>query len=144
MRRKAFKELLSRLIPLMLDCLKRPTCVGLPGIPIAAPGSRNPVPTGGGGDESLLKQRATLPKVNGPALPSGLDAAAGGLSEGGAEGAKGLGGEVVVLHYYQQHHQYVLKVAVLETLNRCFVASMVGGKMWMESSLNCVQRACEA
>lgn len=42
----------------------------------------------------------------------------GDREEGGLAAGKGLGGEVVVLHYYQQHHQYLLKVAVLETMNR--------------------------
>lgn len=37
----------------------------------------------------------------------------GSMSEHGVDG---VGGEVVVLHYY---HQYLLKVAVLETMHRC-------------------------
>lgn len=102
-RRRAFKELLAHLIPLMLDCLKSPE------------GSGN---------------------TNGTALPdanaSSIENALGALGHGGEIGGpadmragggvdiagKGLGGEVVVLHYYQQHHQYLLKVAVLETMSR--------------------------
>lgn len=42
-----------------------------------------------------------------------------GFGDGGMDLAgKGMAGEVVVLHYYQQHHQYLLKVAVLDAMNR--------------------------
>lgn len=72
--------------------------------------------------------------ANGGAFPDGnpssIENALGGFGQGGGEiggpaelrgvdaSGKGLGGEVVVLHYYQQHHQYLLKVAVLETMSR--------------------------
>lgn len=36
----------------------------------------------------------------------------------GGEAGGDAGGEVVVRHYYQQHYEYSLKVAVLETMNR--------------------------
>ncbi|CAM9707338.1 unnamed protein product [Scytosiphon promiscuus] len=102
-RRRAFKELLAHLIPLMLDCLKSPE------------GSGN-------------SNGSTFPDGN----ASSIENALGGLGHGGEIGGaadlrggggvdvagKGLGGEVVVLHYYQQHHQYLLKVAVLETMSR--------------------------
>eukprot|EP00903_Cladosiphon_okamuranus_P006268 g6151.t1 len=98
-RRRAFKELLAHLIPLMLDCLKSP-----------------------GGDESAAAAANTSSSAveeNGGegAGGAGLGSGAGGV-DGEEGGLKGLSGEVVVLHYYQQHHQYLLKVAVLETMNR--------------------------
>lgn len=106
-RRRAFKELLAHLIPLMLDCLKSP----------------------GGDDQTATAAAASNTNNN---TSSAVDKSNSGVGAGGVGrgpesggpvdreegGAKGLGGEVVVLHYYQQHHQYLLKVAVLETMNR--------------------------
>lgn len=106
-RRRAFKELLAHLVPLMLDCLKSPA------------GTRP-----AGEDASIAAENASRGfargsgrAFDGEGLGSGGVGGEGGGAGTGA-GGKDLGGEVVVLHYYQQHHQYLLKVAVLETMNR--------------------------
>ncbi|CAN0342786.1 unnamed protein product, partial [Ectocarpus sp. 12 AP-2014] len=96
-RRRAFKELLAHLIPLMLDCLKSPA------------GSSN--------SSSPRERNASLGGAGGQRRGEGFGDGGDG-EEGALAAGKGLGGEVIVLHYYQQHHQYLLKVAVLETMNR--------------------------
>ncbi len=105
-RRRAFKELLEHLIPLMLGCLKNP-------------GGGASASSAGDQDPDAYEDSANASP--GDATRKGGRKAASddrGLAGGWDQGEGGPGGEVVVLHYYQQHHQYLLKVAVLETMNR--------------------------
>ncbi|CAN0318906.1 unnamed protein product, partial [Hapterophycus canaliculatus] len=103
-RRRAFKELLAHLIPLMLDCLKSPEGTGNSNGSVFPDGSASSI-------ENALGGFGHGGEAGGPGDVLGV----GGMVD---IAGKGLGGEVVVLHYYQQHHQYLLKVAVLETMSR--------------------------
>lgn len=109
----------------MLDCLKSPAGI--------RPPAEDPSST------STENANRGFSRGSGGRTFDGEGGGSGGVSageEGGAGAAgKDLGGEVVVLHYYQQHHQYLLKVAVLETMNRCVMAGWVfceGRLGWME------------
>lgn len=113
-RRKNLKELLSHLIPLMLDCLKSPEWVSLPGGTSAGGGSRNSLPADGPRTDGLPGEATHLNENASTSSPvADVD---GGMSEGAPESKKGVR-EVVVLHYYEEH-QYVLKATVLDTMNR--------------------------
>ena len=85
----------------MLDCLKSPA------------GTRPQAE-----DPSMAADNANRGFARGSGRTFDREGLGGGGGEGTGAGGKDLGGEVVVLHYYQQHHQYLLKVAVLETMNR--------------------------
>lgn len=84
----------------MLDCLNNPAGVVLPG-----PGEKKP-----------SSSPAVKPSVGG-ILKGGGGSLESLVDVGGVLGA-GKGGEVVVLHYYHQEHERLLKEAVLETMNR--------------------------
>jgi len=104
------------MIPLMLDCLKSPGG----GASASSTGDIDPDAAGDASSSGDVKDGKTADSGSqGQGSGGGDHGVVGPGGDGEGVVAKGApGGEVVVLHYYQQHHQYLLKVAVLETMSR--------------------------